>query len=318
MNVKTNALTIGTILVLAAANADAGIRRIWAVNDGTKIERDARDDPSSGGNSAWDGRVVRLFGARNEIVAFQVIVEADGEGIRNLSLRLPALVSATDRITYNAPASDPTDYVDRPIQIFTAHYMEVKMPSNASWIYERGSPAAPTDPTGWKPVQLVPENAHRQRGGLPVVVPPDNNQSIWIEIYIDRTRAPGVYRGTIEIDADGEHRSLPVELEVFAFTLPDENTMHAMLYYESDQPELYHGRNLDAAYNRLAHRFRVELVHGYDEQSATAAWGRFSGADFTRDRGYEGPGAGVGNVIAPRSFYGAGRDFEERPTAWAR
>src|SRR5204862_4983198 len=128
-----------------------------------------------------------------------VIVEADGEGIRNLSLRLPALVSATDRVTYQAPASDPTDYVDRPIQIFAVHYMEVKTPSTASWIYEPGSPAAPADPTGWKPVQLVPENAHRQRGGLPVAVASANNQSIWIDIYIDRTRAAGLYRGTIEI-----------------------------------------------------------------------------------------------------------------------
>ncbi len=186
------ALAIGIVLSLLADDADARIRRVWAVNDGTKVERDARDDPSSAGNSAWDGGVVRLFGARNEIVAVQVVVEADGEGIRNLSLRLPALVSATDRITYGAPASDPTDYVGRPIQIFTAHYMEVKMPSNASWIYERGSPAAPADPTGWKPVQLVPENAHPQRGGLPVVVPPDDNQSIWIDIYIDRTRAAGL------------------------------------------------------------------------------------------------------------------------------
>jgi hypothetical protein len=315
---KIKPLTIGLLVWLGASHAEAGIRRIWAVNDGTKIARDARDHPSSSGNSAWDGRVVHLFGARNEIVAVQVIVEADDEGIHNLSLRLPAFVSATDRIAYKAPASDPTDYVDGPIGIFPVHYMLVKMPSNASWIYERGSPAAPADPTGWKPVQLVPENAHRQRGGLPVAVPPDNNQSIWIDIYIDRARQPGLYRGTIEVDADGKRRSLPVELEVFGFALPDENSMHAMLYYESDQPELYHGRNLDAAYERLAHRHRVELVHAYDEQLVMAKWGRFSGDDFTRAHGYEGPGAGVGNVVAPRSFYGAGREFEDRTTAWAR
>ena len=48
------------------------------------------------------------------------------------------------------------------------------------------------------------------------------------------------------------------------------------------------------------------------------AWGRFSGTDFTRDHGFEGPGAGVGNVIAPRTFYGPGRDFDERASAWAR
>ena len=311
-------LGLALVVVLQAIDAHAGVRRIWAVNDGEKVERDARDHPLSARNSAWDGRVVHLFGARNEVIAFQVIVEADNDGVRSLSVRVPALVSNTDRITYKAPASDPTDYVDRPIQIFTVHYMLVKMPSHASWVYERGSPAAPANPTGWKPVQLVPENAQRERGGLPVAIPPNQNQAIWIDIYVDRTKAPGLYRGTVEIDSSAGRRSLPVELEVFGFTLPDENSMHAMLFYTSDQAELYHGRNMDPAYDRLAHRYRVELVHAYDEQAVTGAWGRFSGTDFTRDRGYEGPGAGVGNVLAPRSFYGAGREFEDRASAWAR
>ena len=47
--------------------------------------------------------------------------------------------------------------------------MRVDMPSHASWVYDRDSPAAPADPTGWKPVQLVPETrragARRPAGG---------------------------------------------------------------------------------------------------------------------------------------------------------
>lgn len=305
-------------MALLAGNADADVRRIWAVNDGEKVERDAVDHPARARNSAWDGSAVRLSGARNEIVAFQVIVEADERGVRELSLRLPELASSADRIAYRAPAADPTDYTGRPIQIFSVNYMLVATPSHASWVYVRGSPAQPPDPTGWKPVQLVPEHARSGRGGLPVSVRAGENQAIWVEIYIDRTRRPGAYRGTIELVADGRRRTLPVHLEVFDFSLPDENSMHAMLFYSSAQPERYHGRNLDPAYHRLAHRHRVELVHAYDERTLPAAIGRFSGADYTRERGYEGPGDGVGNVLAPRSFYGPGRDFDDRPTAWAR
>lgn len=312
------ALLATALLAAAVRPADAGIRRVWAVGDGDKIERDAREHPLSDHNSVWDGRTVRVFGARNEIIAFQVIVDADARGVRALSLRLPALASADDRITYRAPAADPTDYVDRPIQIFPVHYMHVEMPSNASWVYDRRSPAAPPDPTGWKPVQLVPENARADRGGLPIQVAPDENQAIWIEIAIDRRRHAGRYRGSIEIAADEVRRTLPIELRVFDFTLPDENSMHAMLFYTSDQPELYHGRNLDAAYHRLAHRHRVELVNAYDEATLPLVWGRFSGEDFTRTHGYEGPGEAVGTVLAPRSFYGPGRGFEERASAWAK
>ncbi len=301
-----------------AVSAEAGVRRVWAVNDGEKIERDAVNHPASARNSAWDGRVARVFGARNEIVAVQVIVEADARGIRRLSLRLPELASRGQRIVYHPPAADPTDYAGHPIQIFSVNYMQVTTPSRASWVYEPGSPAAPLDPTGWKPVQLVPENARPGRGGLPIAVPPNQNQAIWIDLYIDRARAAGVYRGIMDVDADGAHRRVPIELEVFDFTLPDENSMHAMLFYTSDQPELYQGRNLDPEYNRLAHRFRVELVHAYDERTLPSVWGRFSGADFTREHGYEGPGAGVGNVIAPRSFYGPGTAFDDRASAWAQ
>jgi hypothetical protein len=91
-----------------------------------------------------------------------------------------------------------------------------------------------------------------------------------------------------------------------------------MLFYSSDQPELYHGRNLDPAYHRLAHRHRVEFVQAYNEQTLVPLIDRFSGRDFTRDRGYAGPGEGQGNVIAPRTFYGPGHEFDERPSAWAR
>jgi hypothetical protein len=305
-------------LLIGAAQARADVRRVWAVDDGEKVERDARNHPAGARNTVWDGRTVRVFGARNEIIAFQVIVEADARGVRELSARLPSLVSSRERIDYQPPRADPSDSVGRPIQIFTVNYMLVTTPSNASWVFTRGSPAAPTDPTGWKPVQLVPENARAGKGGFPVSIRPDENQAIWIEVYVDRARAAGIYHGTIEIRADSTRRQVPIELEVFDFTLPDENSMHAMLYYSSDQPELYHGRNLDAAYHRFAHRHRVELVHAYDEISLEAASGRFSGADFTRERLYEGPGAGIGNRVVPRSFYGPGQDFDDRASAWAK
>jgi hypothetical protein len=305
-------------VLVVAGNAEAGVRRVWAVDDGEKVERDARDHPAAARNTAWDGRGVRLFAARNEIIAFQVIVEADARGVRQLSVRLPSLASPRDRIEYQPPRADPTDSVGRPIQLFVLNYMQVTTPSHASWVFDRDSPAAPPDPTGWKPVQLVPENARAGRGGLPVSIAPRQNQGIWIEIYVDRSRGPGIYKGELELHADGVRRALPVTLEVLDFVLPEENSMHAILYYSSDQPELYHGRNLDAAYHRFAHRHRVELVHAYDEKTVEAAWGRLSGADFTRERTYDGPGAGIGNVVVPRTFYGPGKEFDDRSSAWAK
>ncbi len=303
-----------------ATAADTGVRAVWAVNDGERIERDDLANPNKAQNSAWDGRKIRVFAARNEVIAFQVIVEAGDNGIGRLGISLNELArrGAHGRIAYVAPAADPTQYAGRPIQLFSVNYMNITTPTSADWIFKVGKPGAPADPTGWKPVQLVPENARAGRGGFPVRVAPRQNQTFWIEIYTRRDLAAGFYDGNVLVKADGQIRNVPVELEVFDFALPDANSMHAMVYYSGGQPELYHGRNLDPQYHRFAHRNRVELVHAYSLGSAEATMSRFSGTDFTKANGYEGPGENVGNTIVPASFYGAGRDYDVRENAWAK
>lgn len=317
---RARSLVVALLLsqLLSPISAAASVRRVWAVNDGEKVERDDLDNPNKNSNSAWDGHQIKIFGARNEIIALQLIVEAGSDGIQRLTVSLTELrqQSGRARITYAPPALDPTNYVGRPIQLFSINYMKVETASHADWVFKPGSPAAPKDPTGWKPVQLVPENAKVGRGGFPLQVAPSQNQAVWIEVYTNKTLPAGIYRGRINVNADGQKQTIPIELELFDFTLPDQNSMDAMVYYENLQPTMYQGRNLDAQYNRFAHRQRIELVHEYNIETATAAMGRFNGHDFTKALGYEGPGEGVGNRIIPRTFYGPGNDFDERSSAW--
>jgi hypothetical protein len=270
------------LLVGLAGSTEAGVRSIWAVSDGEKVDQTLTSSALASGNAVWDGRTVRLRAARNEIVAFQVIVVADDKGIGGLSAALSELKGAASTIAYAPPANDPTLYVGRPIQLFSVHYLNVTQETRAEWAWKPGSPAAPRSPTGWKPVVLVPENARAGKGGFPVRVEASRNQSIWFEVDTGRRRAAGLYRGTIVVTADGQLTPVPVELQVLDFALPDENSLKAMVYYEPDQPELYQGRNLDPAYHRFAHRQRVEFVSGYTEARVRASLGRFDGSDFTR------------------------------------
>lgn len=317
-----HSLTLLLLLVcpVPSSTVAASVRHVWAVNDGEKIEKDDLNNRNRANNSVWDNRKIKIFGGRNELIAFQLIVEADGGGIDELTVSLPELKqkNGSGKIAYASPAIDPTDYVGRPIQLFSVNYMYVAGASRASWVFRTGSPSAPKDPLGWKPVQLVPENARPGRGGFPLKIAPLQNQAIWIEVYTNRNLPAGVYEGVVEVNADGQRKTVPIELELFDFTLPDKNSMHAMIYYESSQPEMYQGRNLDTEYHRFAHRQRVELVHAYDVETARAAMNRFRGDDFTRARGYEGPGENVGNRIIPASFYGPGSDYDERQSAWKR
>jgi hypothetical protein len=311
-------LAILLVGLLFIPQHDISAQTIWAINDGEKIERDELRSPLKRANSVWDGRKIKLFGARNEIIAFQLIVEAERQPITALSVSLRELThqGGKAKISYGPPSADPSNFLARPLQLFALNYLNVTQPTAAGWIYRRTTAAAPKDPLGWKPVQLVPENA--KKGGFPVAVAAGNNQAIWVEIYTARDLPAGIYKGSVNISIDKKVTNLPVELELFDFTLPDENSLRAMLYYENSQPVLYQGRNLDEVYHRFAHRQRVELVHAYSIASATAAMGRLRGDDFARARGYEGPGEGVGNTIVPATFYGPGRDFDERASAWRK
>ena len=82
--------------------------------------------------------------------------------------------------------------------------MNVTAESHADWAWKPGSPAAPRDTTGWKPVQLVPENARAGRGGFPLAVGPGLGQALWVEVYVGRDRPAGVYEGTLTVTADGK------------------------------------------------------------------------------------------------------------------
>lgn len=310
-------LLAGLLVVPAVALENPGAA-VWAVNDGEKIARDDLANPNKRANSAWDGVAVRLFGARNEVIAFQIVVEAGNGGIGDLRVSLPALTHTSEgaAIVYQPPGDDPSRSAGRPIQLFSENYMYIPGPGTASWIYVAGSKGAPADIAGWKPVQLVPENARAGRGGFPLQVAARRNQAFWIEVSTRRDLPPGEYAGEVQVTADGSVTRVPVKLELFDFALPDRNSMQAMFYFESSQPELYQGRNLDDAYHRFAHRHRVEFVAAYSQAEAQIAQGRFDGSAFTAAAGYEGPGEATGNRILPNTFYDPGTAFNDRQSAW--
>ena len=91
----------------------ASVKSIWAVNDGEKVERNDLNNSNKQSNSAWDGQKIKLFGARNEVIAFQLILEAGSDGIQKLSASLNELrqQSGNAKINYSSPTADPTTYV---------------------------------------------------------------------------------------------------------------------------------------------------------------------------------------------------------------
>ncbi|WP_127579332.1 DUF4091 domain-containing protein [Paenibacillus koleovorans] len=291
---------------------------IWAVGDGEKVRRDDLANPNRDGNSVWDGHTVRLFGARNETIAFQLIVESQNSPIPSLSVEMSELRHRNYENAFIrnelAHPDDPNDYVGRRIEVFTQHYLYVpdELSTPPQWFYSASAP--PLQMSGWIPDALIPHNARVGFGGQPVAVQPRANQGFWIDIYVpnDDALPPGLYTGAITVTMhDHNETTIPVELQLFDFALPQETHTKTMVY-ASDVSSYF--PKLDApkdALRKMAQRHRFNLVgddvHGraFDETALQAYRPYLDGSFFSRANGYEGPGEGVGEQIFPVGMYGS-------------
>lgn len=243
-----------------AARAAASHLKVWAVSDGDKVLRDAAPRTSSAVWSQASGRVV-LHTARNEYVAFQAMVTADGADLQGVGVSLGALSGPGGTI----PAGG--------VELFREHYLHVTEPSTA--MYGEQS----TSGSGWYPDPLVPAGA--PDGGLPCEVTAGLNQGVWIDIYVPPDTSPGIYTGTLRVTATGEPEvSLPVDLTVWSFTLPEETHLKSFFMYQPNQLADAHGVGkysdeylaIEAEYARMARAHRINLSTSvYPEISGTGA-----------------------------------------------
>ena len=284
----------------ATPSATRTIAAVWANEGGDKVTRDelrASANPGAVINSVWDGTKVTLFGARNEVVAFNLILEAPTTSAGNVTLTFDTLTGPGGAVIRSAPASGDGvfDWVNRPIELFYVRYVEIKGLSTdlffAGFNYdERHIPqrfrrpwTGTGDGTGtWQdrpdhnkfypeiavPLELVP--------GFTIAT--GQNQSIWVDIYIPPSMPPGRYNGTVTIRENGTTlHQIPVELSVRGFTLPDVSHAKTMLfmgyedinarYLDVDYPD--EGSAQDNAsrlirdrHFQLAHRHRISLIDG--------------------------------------------------------
>ncbi|SFS68975.1 DUF4091 domain-containing protein [Paenibacillus sp. BC26] len=290
---------------------------VWAVNDGEKVLKEDLENPNRNGNSVWDGSLIRLFGARNETVAFQVIVEAGSTEVAGLYVEMSELVHAEFgecRIENAATLDeDPSNSVGRRIEVFTQHYLYVSpdLGTAPQWFYAESAP--PLHRSGWIPDALIPADAKPRLGGQPVHISPRSNQGFWIDVYVPREASlkPGIYRGTVTVRRGEELvAKLPVELQLYDFALPDENHSVTFVYAnEIDEyfPDTPHIRD---RLRRMAHRHRFDLVgsdvhnHRFDAEVLEQYAPYLDGSFFTRENGYEGPGEHVGEGVFPVGMYG--------------
>lgn len=325
------------------------ITAVWANEGGDKVTQDElrashQQENSTGKviNRAWNGTTITLSGARNEVLSFNLVLEAATSNATNVTVTFNRLQGLGSEIanTTQASGNGVFDWVGRPIELFYVRYLQIQGLSffgYGKWD-ERQIPKRLQRPwtgngvgTGtWLdrpdhdkfypdimvPMELV-QKFNIQAG---------QNQSVWADIYIPRTASPGMYAGLVTVSENGIPAYLiPVQLNVYNFALPDEPSAKTManvdtsdimwryitgyqgyVNWQSTPGELV--KSITDKYFQLLHRHKISAI-GENECSAVDSPCPFSvprldGSLFTAQNGYDGPGVGTGVNVYSIGTYG--------------
>ena len=99
-----------------------------------------------------------------------------------------------------------------------------------------------------------------------VAVDSGKNQPIWITVFVPKGAVPGDYSASVEISGDGETVSVPVNVKVHSFTLPDARTLHVTNWFSPGNIAKAHGVELysEAYWKWLEVWARVMADHRQD------------------------------------------------------
>jgi hypothetical protein len=349
---------VAAALVGCHSSGDSGsagdVDGIWANEGGDKVNQEELRLGQPNGrkvkNSVWDGTTIKLAGARNEVVNLTLVLEAAAHTASAVSVSFDTLTGpggATIK-SRKVTGNDVFNWVGRPIELFYVRYLQIKGLSGLgyeNYYDERHVPERLRRPwtgngqanagTTWRdrpdhdtfypdiavPLELVPT----------FEIAAGHSQSIWVDIWIPRTATPGLYRGHVTVtQGSAGSATVPVELTVHRFTLPDTPTAKTMVAWGGDEineryfGQRYVGQGMDM--NRakviqdrhvlLAHRHRISMIgdssyinsdeaNYYADQPHTFWQARLRGDFFTAANGYEGPGERVGNNVYSVGTYGS-------------
>ncbi len=182
--------------------------KVWWCEAGWKVGR-SRPVPTAG------SEVVTLSAAGNDWEAIQIVL-TPSEELRLLSVRCEGFRGPAEA---EIPASN--------VRFYWVYY---------HWVEN------PTDKTGkkaWWPDALP----HFDK---PIVCRAQENQPIWMVVYVPVGARPGGYCTTVTIETDRGKVEIPVELRVWGFSLPERNHLETAFGFDPGLAFRYHRVATDA------------------------------------------------------------------------
>lgn len=292
------------------------LNRIWAIDDtekikktdsGANVKKDENGTPlyASPLNEVWNNtnKTISVFGARNEFVGFQIILEANNNPVNNVQVELVSLQhqGSNFQIKNSTDGQGPYEFVGKRIEIFKEEYLNLT---------RRSIPEQLPNPNpyyiGWIPEILVPHESNTSQSPL-FSIPANQNQALWIDLYIPPEAPAGEYTGNVKINRSGQTiETLPLKLRVYNFTLSDElHTNNFFIFFVEQLAKRYPFRFGSAELNQIeknyfftAKRNRIDLSPRVNLTEIQARYKNFINGDaYTRNNGYEGPGKESRNTM---------------------
>jgi len=269
--------------------------QLCALSDMSKLS--ATQEPTQEHpNYAISTSPLQLHAARNETVAYQWLIR--GKKRAGLSVELSDFTNANQTAE---PAPQASQYI--------AHYHHV-MNGGYTWGPESSTKVLPWP--GHYPDALVPQQ-HTCSGktlytGIPEESLVGNNSTIWQDVYVPSDAEAGLYTATARLmRGESELAAIPVELQVWPSTLPEQNSIDAIgEIYRSyrvegagEKPFTPEWKRMSNCYQQLAHAHRSTFLERSPLTPETdAEWQEYAehygpmldGSLFTPENGYNGTG----------------------------
>jgi len=283
-------LLLAGIYTTHACAADTAA--VWAIGDCHKINPVTGKDYNpvvpkdiAGRNYLWDSRsnTVTLFGANNEYISFQVIIEAKAAALKDVNVTFSDLTGAGTIKNEN-------------IKLFKEHYTNV---------YKASDWPLPSTGIGEYPDALIPFET--PEFGAPFSISAKRNQAIWVDIFIPKGTPPGEYSGFFYVSAGASViKEAKITLAVFNFTLPDENHLIFWSNYGYDMITRDYGvQPGDDRYNaveesiwKIAHEHRMNALLRHAQIRPDLSYNQYGQLIID----YQNYGRRLGKYISGRIF----------------
>lgn len=237
--------------------------RVRVIDDATKVRRFARLAP---GTSLVRDGLVRLHGARDEVVAMQVLL--DNRRARGARVRLE--LSPPRRCEKKRCTS-------LELSLFRALMLPIRQPSTS--LYGHGLLGSGDYADPLLALATTARGSDRKRRAAPPfryeLTVERGRHPIWVDLHVPRDAPAGEYRSrlrVISLPSSSIVRELPVAVFVHRARLPERGRQLVMVHYLPRLLRAQTGRRpdemlaLEHAYHRLAHAHGAYLVASPSDQ----------------------------------------------------